>query len=358
MNAQPATRSQMTDDQSPKSRVTLPGAGGVTMTTVGRMAGVSQVTVSRALSDPSKVSPETLARIQQAIRATGFVPNALAGALASRRSRLIAALVPSFTNIVYSSLLHGFSEIMRENGYQLMLSETGHDPDREQVLVETLLGRRPDGVLLTGVHHAPDARRVLIGSGVPVVEVWDISETPIDCCVGFSHGATGRAAADFAAGAGYRRAAVITAGDARAARRRDSFAKRFAALTGQAVERIDLPPGTATLAQGRAALCELVDHRGFGRTGDVVFCSSDQYAHGVLTEALSRGLRVPDQIAVIGFGDQDFAAHTQPPLTTVRVDRDALGKAAAGALLQRLAHEAGLPQVIDVGFDLIRRGSA
>ncbi|MFV0299577.1 MAG: LacI family DNA-binding transcriptional regulator [Paracoccus sp. (in: a-proteobacteria)] len=326
------------------------------MTTVGRMAGVSQVTVSRALSDPSKVSPETLARIHEAIRATGYVPNALAGALASRKSNLIAALVPSFTNIVYSSLLHGFSEIMRENGYQIMLSETGHDPAREQALIETHLSRRPDGVLLTGVHHAPGTRRMLIGSGIPVVEFWDISETPIDCCIGFSHQAVGLAAAEFALGAGYRRAATVTAGDARAKRRRDSFAGEFARRTGTEVLAVDFEPGTATLGQGRASLADLLDRQGF--TDGVIFCSSDQYAHGLLTEAAARGLDVPGRIAVIGFGDQDFAAHTHPGLTTVRVDRGALGAAAARALLQRFRGDETPPSVIDVGFKLIRRGSA
>ncbi|TRW98881.1 LacI family DNA-binding transcriptional regulator [Paracoccus sp. M683] len=326
------------------------------MTTVGRMAGVSQVTVSRALSDPSKVSPETLARIREAIRTTGFVPNALAGALASRKSNLIAALVPSFTNIVYSSLLHGFSEIMRQNGYQIMLSETGHDSEREHSLIETHLSRRPDGVLLTGVHHSPGARRMLIGSGIPVVEVWDISETPIDCCVGFSHAATGREAAEFAVAAGYGRAATVTANDARARRRRDAFVRRFQELTGTEVLTMDYAPGTATLGHGRAALCDLVDHQGF--MNGVVFCSSDQYAHGLLTEAAARGLAVPRQIAVIGFGDQDFAANTYPALTTVRVDRGALGEAAAGAMLSRFRDEPLPDSVIDVGFQLIRRESA
>lgn len=346
----------MSGTETSKKRPTPPGAGAVTMTTVGRMAGVSQVTVSRALSDPSKVSPKTLARIREAIRATGFVPNALAGALASRKSNLIAALVPSFTNIVYSSLLHGFSEIMRENGYQIMLSETGHDPAREQALIETHLSRRPDGVLLTGVHHAPGTRRMLIGANIPVVEIWDISETPIDCCIGFSHAATGRAAAEFAVRAGYRRAATVTAGDARAGRRRDSFAQGFGQMTGTEVLALDYPPGTATLEQGRAALADLIDRRGF--MDGVVFCSSDQYAHGLLTEASARGLDVPGQIAVIGFGDQDFAAHTHPALTTIRVDRDALGAAAAGALLSRFHDGPAGKSVVDVGFQLIQRNSA
>lgn len=341
-------------DPKPRSRPKRPGA--VTMSTVGRLAGVSQVTVSRALSDPSKVSPETLRRIHAAIEATGFVPNAVAGALASRKSNLVTALVPSITNIVYSSLIHGFSEIMKEHGYQLMLSETGFESDSEQEMIVTHLARRPDGILLTGIHHSPATRRMLIASGTPVVEVWDITETPIDCCVGFSHPETGRAAAEYAVEAGYRRAATVTAGDIRARRRRDAFADRFAAMTGTRVEAIDHPPSTATLEQGRAALSRLIDEQGF--MDGLIFCSSDQYAHGILTEAIARGLRVPDQIAAIGFGDQNFAAHTYPPLTTIRVNRDALGKAAAKALLERVGGLQTGPGTVDIGFELILRGSA
>lgn len=344
------------DAPDPKNRPQPRRPGAVTMTTVGRMAGVSQVTVSRALSDPSKVSPETLRRIHAAIEATGFVPNALAGALASRKSNLITALVPSITNIVYSSLIHGFSGIMRQHGYQIMLSETGHDPAREQEMIATHLSRRPDGILLTGIHHSTEARRMLIGAGIPVVEVWDVTETPIDCCIGFSHSEAGRHGAEFVIDAGYSCAATVTAGDLRAQRRRDAFIERYRALSGKEVARIDFPAITASLGGGRAALGRLIEEQGFG--GGVIFCSSDQSAHGILTEAMARGLRVPEDIAVIGFGDQVFAEHTFPPMTTIRVDRDRLGIEAANVLLNRFGGGSAEQTIIDLGFTLIRRGSA
>src|SRR5690606_19239614 len=133
--------------------------GGVTMAEIGRLAGDSQVTVSRALSAPDKVSGETLRRIQDAIERTGYVPNAVAGALASNKSHLIAALVPLVTNIVYSSMLHAFSEIMWGHGYQIMLSETGFDPEHEEKAIAAHLSRRPDAILLTGTRHSGAVRR-------------------------------------------------------------------------------------------------------------------------------------------------------------------------------------------------------
>lgn len=327
----------------------------VTMETVARLAGVSQVTVSRALNEPDKVSPATLARIRHAIAVTGYVPNLVAGALASKRSKLIAALIPSITNIVYSSLMQHFSQAVRASGYQLLMSETGFSQDEEQELVAKLLTRRPDAVLLTGIRHSDPCRHMLLGAGIPVVEVWDVTETPIDTCVGFSHTEAGKAVAAFVRENGYRRAANVSAGDERALRRKDAFARALIEAGFASVPEVCFEGG-ASIERGRLALARLVDEQAF-RDG-VIFCSSDLLAHGVLIEAQARGLRVPEDVAVIGFGDQVFAAHTLPPLTTVRVDRALLGERAASALLARLNGVDVPEKTIDIGFEIVRRATA
>jgi LacI family transcriptional regulator, gluconate utilization system Gnt-I transcriptional repressor len=327
----------------------------VTMEMVGRIAGVSQVTVSRALSDPAKVSPATLKKVRDAIAVTGFVPNALAGALASRRSRLVSTLVPSITNTTYSSMVKSFSEAMRGRGYQIMLSECGFDPADEETVVVAHLSRRPDAMLLVGTDHTANARKMLLAAAIPVVEVWDLTRTPIDLCVGFSHDEAGRAAARFAAGAGYRRAACVSASDHRALRRMEAFRAEFAALTGSQVPAMPLEH-EASLGMGRAGLGRLLDGGAFA--GGAVFCSSDQIGHGALVEAGARGLAVPTDVAVIGFGDQGFAEYTSPSLTSVRVDRAALGACAAQAILGRLDGSAPASAVTDIGFEILRRESA
>ncbi|WP_244846608.1 substrate-binding domain-containing protein [Mesorhizobium sp. L-8-3] len=251
-------------------------------------------------------------------------------------------------------MIAAFNERMRARGYQILLSETGFDLGDEEAFIATHLSRRPDAVLLTGVHHSVQARRMLLAASVPVVEVWDISSTPIDICVGFSHVEAARAAADFAAKAGYRRAACLSAGDERARRRQQAFAEHFERSSGQPVVKaaFDAP---ATLANGRTGLSRLLQS---GFSDGVVFCSSDLLAHGVLVEAHARGLAVPGDVAVIGFGDQDYAAAVEPALTTVRVDREALGAAAAETILSRFRGQQRVENVIDIGFDIIRRGSA
>lgn len=325
------------------------------MQTVGRMAGVSQVTVSRALSEPSKVSAETLRKVHEAIRVTGFVPNAIAGALASQRSMLVSALVPSISNIVYASMLTAFNEVMRAQGYQILLSETGFNTADEEALIATHLSRRPDAMLLTGIHHSPQARRMLLAAAIPVVEVWDISDTPVDICVGFSHVEAGRSVADFVVDAGYRAAGCVSAGDERARRRQRAFMERFQQRAGTAAVSSGFSD-RASIENGRVALSRLLDDEGL--TQGAVFCSSDLLAHGVLVEAQARGIAVPAQIAVIGFGDQDFATHVIPALTTVRVNRGALGASAAEAIIARIRGEAQTANIIDIGFEIVRRASA
>lgn len=323
------------------------------METVGRIAGVSQVTVSRALNDPKKVSAKTMQRIQDAIELTGYVPNMVAGALASKRSKLIAALVPSITNVIYADLMQNFIDVIRGSGYHVLMAETGFSQEEEQSVVATMLSRRPDGVLLTGIHHSAGCKRMLLGAGIPVVEVWDMTENPLDVCIGFSHIKAGEAVARYAVQRGYDKALIVSAGDERALRRKDSFAAQFGQLTGNAPIEILYEAG-ATIERGRNGLTSGLD-KGFEK--GIVMCSSDLLAHGVLIEAQTRDLRVPEDIAIIGFGNQNFSPFTLPALTTVEVNRPYLGKQAAEALVARIDNNPLPTKSIDVGFEIIERSS-
>ncbi|MFN7027230.1 MAG: substrate-binding domain-containing protein [Pseudorhizobium sp.] len=151
---------------------------------------------------------------------------------------------------------------------------------------------------------------------------------------------------------GYKKAAAVTAGDERAIRRRDAFARRFEMLSGTPVATLDFAEA-ASLGGGRQALAKLLVKSDFA--GGVIFCSSDQFAQGVLVEAKGRGLSVPQHLAVVGFGDQEFVAYTDPPLTSIRVDRGKLGSAAADALLSRFAKSASIKAVTDIGFETVER---
>jgi len=235
-----------------------------------------------------------------------------------------------------------------------MLGQSGYVDSREDALLEAIIGRRPDGLVLTGIMHSPQGRKRLLASGIPVVETWDLTPTPLDMLVGFSHADVGAAVVDFLRRRGKRHLATVGGDDERSARRLRAFDAAADAAGLPKVVSV-LVPAPTTLRSGRQALAEL---QGLGQPIDAVFCSSDLLALGVMTEARARGIGVPDPLAVMGFGDLEFAADLEPSLTTVRIDGDAIGRQAARFIVDRAEGLPGGPSVVDVGFTIVERDSA
>jgi LacI family gluconate utilization system Gnt-I transcriptional repressor len=321
---------------------------------VARLAGVAPITASRALNTPEQVSAEVLRKVGDAVARVGYVPNRLAGGLASARSRLVAAVVPTIAGPVFLETVQSLTEALAERGYQLMLGQSGYAGSREDALLEAIIGRRPDGIVLTGIMHSAEGRRRLLNCGIPVVETWDLTPTPIDMLVGFSHDAVGRAVARFLHAQGRRRPALVAGDDARARRRCAAFQAEAQAL-GLPVVPVAYVPAPTTLKRGRTALAGLLlAHPGI----DAVFCSSDLLALGVLTEARVQGLHVPAQLAVLGFGDLEFAADVEPALSTVRINGAAIGRQAAQFIVERAEGRAVAERVVDIGFSIVERQSS
>lgn len=321
----------------------------VTLHDVAREAGVSLITASRALSNPGVVSKKTIERVQKAVEATGYIPNLLAGGLKSRRSMMVAALVPTISVAQFLPTVKALTDELDAAGYQLILGQTGYDHAREVALLNTMVSRRPDGIVVAGLLRSEEAAGRLRQLGIPVVETWDITERPVDMVVGFSHLKVGSAVAGYFLGKGWRHVGIATADDHRAMTRREGF---LSAL-GREVPTV-IVPAPSNLALGRRALGELLQK---DPKLQAVCCSSDQLAQGVLAEAQARGVRVPEDLAVCGFGDADFAAHMEPSLTTVQVDGAAIGRLAAQLVLKRCRGEPVDERIVDVGFRIIERRS-
>lgn len=324
-------------------------AKAATLHDVAREAGVSLITASRALGNPALVSEKTIARVRQAVDATGYIPNLLAGGLKSRRSLMVAALVPAISVAQFLPTVQALTETLSAAGYQLILGQTGYDHSREEALLNTMISRRPDGIVVTGLVHSPAARERLRRSGIPVVETWDLSEQPVDMLVGFSHVKVGSAIAAYFLSRGWQRVGIATGDDHRGALRCEGFA----ATMGRQVPTA-IVPAPSSLALGRRALTEL---RRQDPALQAIYCSSDALAQGVLAEAQARGIRVPQDLAVCGFGNADFAAHMQPSLTTVHVDGAGIGRLAAQLIMARCRGEAIAQPIVDVGFGIIERRS-
>ena len=306
------------------------------------------MTVSRVLNTPDQVAAGTADRVRQAIDRLGYVPNLLAGGLSSRRSRIVAAIVPTIASPIFAASLGAFTDALDAGGYHVVLGLSGYGSG-EETLIAAILGRRPDGLLLTGTDRTPATRRRLALAGVPVVEMWDLAEDPVDMVVGFDHSAVGQAAAALLVARGYRRFAAVGAEDPRAVARRRGFVD--ALPPGSLVLNRTLP-APASMQAGRAAVADLPLH------GEPVglFCSSDLVAAGAVVEAALRRIAVPDRLGVCGFGDLEIGRAMHPAITTLSVDGAEIGRAAANCLLARLAGR-DAPRRIAAPFRVVERGS-
>ena len=326
------------------------------MADVARLAGVSTATVSRALRRAEVVSPQLRERVRQAVETLGYVPNPAAGGLAAARTRTVGVVVPSLVNSFFAATLEAMAERLAPRGYQIMLVNSGYSIETEAALVNSLLSWSPAAIVLTGQAHSRATLQRLLEAGIPVVEMWELSENALDSLVGFSHRAVGRLAARHLIERGRRRIAFVGAAldeDRRAAQRAAGFGEvvRESLATEPVVLALQQRASAAT---GAAALAELL-----ARHPDVdgVACSNDAMALGGLFECQRRGLRVPADVALIGFGDLDFAACSVPTLSTIRPPRREIGIAVAEHLLQRFDDPATGPTTIDVGFALVPRAS-
>ena len=327
--------------------------GSVTLADVAKIAGVSPITVSRVVNHPELVTADTLAQVQQVIERMGYVPNLLAGGLASKRTRLVAALVPSLTNSIFVDTIEALTDRLWQAGYQVLLGLSGYPATREDALLSAVLSRRPDAIYLTGINHSAAARQRLVNARIPIVETWDMTPTPIDMLVGFSHERIGHAVGQHLWKRGHRTFGIVSADDARAVARQRGF---MLALEAHGVRKpaVVTVPAPSTLTLGKQGLARMLDA---GKRPSAVFCSSDLLAHGALEEARSRGLSLPADLAIVGFGDLEFAQHTFPALSTVRIDRAAIGRHAAELILARIEGREPAAKIVDVGFTIVDRGT-
>lgn len=326
----------------------------VTLREVAERAGVSMITVSRAINTPHQVSEATRVRVQEAVSNMGYVPNLVAGGLRSARSHVVTALVPTLTGPLFGEMVQALTDALELRGFQVMVGQVGYAHSREDELLRAIVGRRPDGIVVTGVMHSPEGRRMLMASGIPIVETWDFTDTPIDMLVGLRHEELGAAVCEHLFARGRRHLALLSGGDERAARRARGF-QAAALRLGLREPAVRLGKSPTTHADGRDGLAALLAD---APDIDAVFCSSDMLALGVLTEARVRGIDVPGQLAVVGFGDIDFAQTVSPSLTTVRIDGTGMGQMAAQLIADRADGKSVAEPVVDIGFSIVERESA
>lgn len=334
---------------------------------IAERTGVSVMTVQRAIGAPHLVAEKTRRRILRVMQEVGYVPDRNAASLVSRSSGLVGLVVPSATAPTFAAEVEGVAHFGRTTGRDLLLADvfgSGGGPgdggnSGEQQVLRAVLGRRPDGIVLTFSPTDAGARELLAQSTVPIVETWDDPAEPIDMVAGISNDAAARQVARYFANIGRRRAAFFGPPAGHARTRWTAFADEWARVTDG--EAIHVPLETSgPWAQERfgsgPAFFDRLDGSPDG-TADCVFCSTDVTAAAVVFEAQRRGLGVPDDLAVCGFGDLDIAASMTPALTTVSVPARDMGLQACELIAARRAKRSG-PRRLLLATHLIVRDSA
>jgi LacI family gluconate utilization system Gnt-I transcriptional repressor len=335
--------------------------GWATMSDVAKNSGVSLMTVSRAYRDPTSLSPATLQKVLATAEKLGYVQNMVAGNLASGRTSMVAVVVPSLRNSHNATSIQGLADRLRASSYQFMLTNCGYSQEEEAAAVEAYVRRRPDGLILTGTRHAKETREFLRHTTIPVVETWETNGPFIDMAVGFSNYQAGRDITRHLVEADYRTIGYIdypALGLKRFEERKLGFQDELKSA-GLRDDIIMLPKATSDyhtpeFAAGAAALTALME-----TTPDLqaVLCATDVLAVGVLFECQRRNIKVPDSLAVAGFGDFEIAGSVHPSLTTVRTHGYQIGWNAADMLIARIEGRSIEATFRDVGYDIVCRES-
>jgi LacI family gluconate utilization system Gnt-I transcriptional repressor len=330
--------------------------GRVTLADVAKLAGVSPITVSRALRGERAVDPELVARVQLAVEQLGYMPDPAARALASRHSSHVAVLIPLLSNALFVDLLEAVQRTLRPAGYQTLIGITHYDIGEEEQLLREQLLHRPAGVLVTGMERSEATRKLIAGSGVPCVHLMEVSEVPGVYSVGFSQQSAGVAMTEHLLARGHRRIAFAAAQlDPRTLQRRDGWRQAMEAAGCFDPELEWLRTDPSSLALGGEMFEDIVRS---GKAVDAIFFCNDDLAQGALLAALRLGVSVPGDMAVAGFNDLTGSDQMWPPLTTVRTPRAEVGTEAARMLLALMAGKPVPKPCVDLGYELVVRGSA
>jgi LacI family gluconate utilization system Gnt-I transcriptional repressor len=325
------------------------------MRDVAHAAGVSLMTVSRALREPHKLSEETRKAVLDAVQKIGYVPNSIAANLASNRSNVVGQIVPSIQNSLYADTVKGTSDVLRTAGLHLLIADSGYSLQEEEALVGAFLAQRVAGLILHNTDHSPKALQMIERAGVPVIETGDIPRSPVDMVVSYSNAEAAKAMTLHLGARGYQRIGFVSLDvriNRRARERQRGYLAGLKAL-GRAKDPLlvmEVGPG---LTSGSHALVDMLN-----RTPDVdaIFFAGDVLAIGALFEAQRRGWKVPGRVAIAGFDDLDILQHTVPKVTCLRLPRLEIGRRSAEALLERL-RGADTAVRLDLGFEVIQRES-
>ncbi len=305
----------------------------LTLKDVSMVSGVSEMTVSRVLRNRGDVSDTTRKKVLEAAKSLGYVPNKIAGSLASSRVNLVAVIIPSLSNMVFPEVLTGISEMLDETPLQAVVGVTNYEPDKEEQVLFEMLSWRPSGIILAGLEHSGASRAMLAAAGVPVVEIMDTDGDAIDAVVGISHRRAGREMARRIAKHGYKRIGFLGTKmpmDHRARKRFEGFTEALAKEGFEVVDQ-EFYDGGSSLLKGREMTARILE-----RTPelDFLYYSNDMIGAGGMLHLLDQGVDIPGQIGLAAFNGTDLLDGLPVQLATMEAGRYEIGRKAAEIILE------------------------
>jgi len=307
----------------------------LTLRDVSQASGVSEMTVSRVLRNRGDVSQNTRDKVLLVAKQLGYVPNKIAGALASQRVNLVAVIIPSLSNMVFPEVMTGISEVLETTDLQPVVGVTDYLPEKEEQVLYEMLSWRPSGVIIAGLEHSETSAMMLKASGIPVVEIMDIDGSPVDAMVGISHRRAGREMAVSILKAGYRKIGFLGTKmplDHRARKRFEGFTEALA-KSGVEVTDQEFYSGGSALVKGREMTQELLRRN---PNLDFLYFSNDLIGAGGLLYLIEKGISIPNQIGLAGFNGVELLKGLPRQLATMDACRSEIGRKAAEMIVQQV----------------------
>ncbi|WP_432720747.1 substrate-binding domain-containing protein [Jeongeupia wiesaeckerbachi] len=324
-----------------------------TLQDVANLTGVTKMTVSRYLRDPSQVSAALRDTIQQAVEALGYIPSRAPEILSNARSHAIGVLLPSISNQVFSALIRGIESVTEPAGYQTLYTHFGYDINLEEARIATLLSFHVDGLILSETQHTERTLRMIRTAGIPVVEVMETPADPIDLAVGLNHTAAAKAMTEAMIASGKRHIVYLAARLDHRTQQRIAGYRQALAEAGLPAQLVETEAASTFTLGATLAERALVDFP----TLDGLFCTNDDIAAGAMLACQRSGRHVPDDVAVAGYNALDIGQALTPPLASVITPRETIGRIAAERLIGRLAGQTYSERIVDLGYTLTLGGS-
>ncbi|MGB1426593.1 MAG: LacI family DNA-binding transcriptional regulator [Paracoccaceae bacterium] len=307
----------------------------LTLRDVSEASGVSDMTVSRVLRGRGDVSQATREKVLLAAKELGYVPNKIAGALASQRVNLVAVIIPSMSNMVFPEVMMGINEVLGSTDLQPVVGITNYLPEEEEKVLYQMLSWRPSGVIIAGLEHTDASSKMLHAAGIPIVEIMDTDGSPVDCAVGISHRRAGRQMAQEIISAGYRKIGFLGTKmplDHRARKRFEGFTEALA-KSGIEISDQEFYSGGSALAKGRDMTIEILSR---SPDLDFLYYSNDMIGAGGLLHLLGQGIDIPQNIGLAGFNGVELLEGLPMQLATMDACRSEIGRRAAEMVCARI----------------------